>query len=49
MSSIKLIDFENHFYDHCTIDAMAVRNGYPKYDRKNDIIEWDSQITLTSA
>ena len=31
---MKLIDFENHFYDQCLIDALESRTE-PPYNRKD--------------
>ena len=44
---MKLIDFENHFYDVAAVEAMANRNGgYPYYDKKEKIIRWTEKITM---
>lgn len=43
---MKLIDFEHHFYDVSTIDAMAQRQGYPRYDRQADLIHWNDKISM---
>lgn len=43
---MKLIDFENHFYDLSTIEAMEKRSGYPHYDRSENIIQWNSKIKM---
>ena len=43
---MKKIDFENHFYDLSTIQAMADRQGYPKYDKASDFIYWNDKIDM---
>jgi len=43
---MKLIDFEHHFYDHSTIEAMERRKGYPHYDRQADVIHWNELIKM---
>ncbi len=43
---MKLIDFEHHFYDQSTIDAMKMRKGYPKYDEKENTIHWTKILSM---
>lgn len=43
---MKLIDLEHHFYDRSTIDAMARRRGYPNYDARADVINWNELISM---
>ncbi|MGI6334370.1 MAG: amidohydrolase family protein [Saccharofermentanales bacterium] len=43
---MKKIDFENHFYDISTIDGMAKREIFPKYDRERDVIHWNSKVEM---
>lgn len=43
---MKLIDFENHFYDQCLIDALEARNEPPYYRRDTDLITWSEQIQM---
>ena len=43
---MKLIDFENHFYDQCLIDALEARTEPPYYRRDTDLITWSEQIQM---
>ena len=43
---MKKIDFENHFYDISTIDGMAKRETFPKYDRERDVIHWNNKVEM---
>lgn len=43
---MKLIDFENHFYDQCLIDALAARTEPPYYRKDTDLITWSDSITM---
>ena len=43
---MKLIDFENHFYDQCLIDALAARAEPPYYRRDTDLITWSSSVIM---
>lgn len=43
---MKRIDFENHFYDQCLIDALAVRTDPPYYRADTDLITWSPSITM---
>lgn len=43
---MKRIDFENHFYDQCLIDALAARTEPPYYRADTDLITWSSSITM---
>lgn len=43
---MKRIDFENHFYDQCLIDALAARTEPPYYRADTDLIHWSDSITM---
>ena len=43
---MKRIDFENHFYDISTIEAMENRQIFPWYDKAEDLIHWNEQIEM---
>lgn len=43
---MKLIDFENHFYDQCLIDALESRTEPPYYRKDTDLITWSDAITM---
>jgi len=43
---MKKIDFENHFYDVSTIEAMASRKTCPNYDKTTDLIHWNEKIEM---
>ena len=43
---MKLIDFENHFYDQCLIDALEVRTEPPYYRKDTDLITWSKMIEM---
>lgn len=43
---MKLIDFENHFYDQCVMDALGSRTQYPIYNKEADTIQWSDLITM---
>ena len=43
---MKLIDFENHFYDQCLIDALEARTEPPYYRRDTDLITWSSSVIM---
>lgn len=43
---MKRIDFENHFYDQCLIDALAARTEPPFYRADTDLIHWSNSITM---
>lgn len=43
---MKLIDFENHFYDQCLIDAFIERNEPPFYRTDTDLITWSDSIQM---
>ncbi len=43
---MKLIDFENHFYDQCLIDAFIRRTEPPYYREDTDLITWSDSIQM---
>lgn len=43
---MKLIDFENHFYDQCMIDALIERTEPPYYRPDTDFITWSDSIMM---
>lgn len=43
---MKRIDFENHFYDKSTIEAMSRRISFPSYDPVSDYIHWNDKIDM---
>jgi len=43
---MRKIDFENHFYDLSTIEAMAARSTYPYYDKSTDLIHWNDKVDM---
>lgn len=43
---MKRIDFENHFYDVSTIESMAARQTFPRYDRSRDVICWNRKVEM---
>ncbi|MCL1896289.1 MAG: amidohydrolase family protein [Clostridiales bacterium] len=44
---MKLIDLENHFYDSATVEAMANRKGFPRFDKEEKVIRWTEKITMS--
>ena len=43
---MKLIDFENHFYDQSLINALLERAEPPYYRADTDIITWSDQVQM---
>lgn len=43
---MKLIDFENHFYDQSLIDALTARTEPPYYRPDTDFITWSDSIEM---
>jgi len=43
---MKLIDFENHFYDVSLVDALARRTTPPVYNKQTNIITWYDGIDM---
>jgi predicted TIM-barrel fold metal-dependent hydrolase len=43
---MRRIDFENHFYDISTINAMAARPSYPRYDPDSNAIHWNDRVSM---
>ena len=43
---MRKIDFEHHFYDFSTIEAMASRQSYPYYDKTTDLIHWNAKVDM---
>lgn len=43
---MKLIDFENHFYDQSLIDALEARTEPPYYRKDTNLITWSDSIQM---
>ena len=43
---MKLIDFENHFYDQSLINALLERAEPPYYRTDTDVITWSDQVQM---
>jgi len=41
---MKLIDFENHFYDECFMDTLKKRDTAPYYNPDTEIVTWSEAI-----
>ena len=44
---MKLYDLENHFYDAATVEAMANRKTYPRFDKEDKVVRWSENITMS--